>query len=162
MSLLFHRTVSLCAVLAGILIFFVCGVTFFEIVTRYAFGAPTTWSIDISTYAIFWATFLGGAHCLREGGHVAVDVLVRWLGTPAQRGISTAVYGSLGVFSGLVAWRGGVACLEAYEFGEVTMSVLRFPLYLPLSAIPLGSTLIAIQAFVLAGQSRRAESEVNQ
>ncbi len=160
---LFDRAVSICAMCSGFLLLLVCGVTFFEIVARYVFSAPTTWSIDISTYAVFWATFLGAAYCLREGGHITVDVMVRKFKPALRHGILFGVYISVGAFFGLVAWQGGVACIEAYEFGEVTMSVLRFPLYLPLSAIPLGATLVAVQALVLAGESLlRKEGSINQ
>ena len=79
MKPLFDRMVSLCALLAGGLIVVVCAVTFYEVVARYVFNAPTTWSLDISIYAMFWACFLGGAYTLREGGHVAVDVRLRFL-----------------------------------------------------------------------------------
>ncbi|MBT7955671.1 MAG: TRAP transporter small permease [Rhodospirillaceae bacterium] len=147
---LFDKVILFCAALAGILIMVVCAITFYEVVARYLFNAPTTWSIDISTYAMFWACFLGGAYTLREGGHVAVDVVVRGLDDTYRRSISRFVFGLVALFAGLVAWRGGLACVDAYEVGEVTMSVLRFPLYVPMLAVPVGGTLIAAQALMMA------------
>ncbi|MAG98511.1 MAG: hypothetical protein CMM08_17710 [Rhodospirillaceae bacterium] len=154
---LFDKTVSLCALLAGGLVALICAVTFYEVVARYLFNAPTTWSLDISIYAMFWACFLGGAYTLREGGHVAVDVIVRRLGEARQRRITMAVYGLVTLFFAVVSWRGAVACLEAYEFGELTMSVMRFPLYLPLLAIPVGGTLLTAQSLVTAVAAWRGQ-----
>lgn len=154
--------VSLCALLAGALVVLVCAVTFYEVVARYVFNAPTTWSIDISTYAMFWACFLGGAYTLREGGHVAVDVIVRRLGVTRRRTIALAVHGLAALFFAVVTWRGAVACLDAYELGEVTMSVLRFPLYLPLLAIPVGGALITAQILVSAMETWRGEGAGNR
>jgi len=145
-----NSLVSLSAVLAGLLILIVCGVTFFEVVSRYVFNTPTTWSIDISVYGVFWATFLGGAYTLREGGHVAVDVVVRKLGGGFRNSIAVLVFFCVAAFCTIVAWRGWVACIDAYEFGEVTMSVLRFPLYVPMAAVPVGGTLMALQALLMA------------
>ena len=163
MKPLFDRMVSLCALLAGGLIVVVCAVTFYEVVARYVFNAPTTWSLDISSYAMFWACFLGGAYTLREGGHVAVDVIVRRLGEARQRWIAVAVYSLVTLFFAVVSWRGAVACLEAYEFGELTMSVLRFPLYLPLSAIPVGSALLTGQSLVTTVEAwQNQQNQQNQ
>jgi TRAP-type C4-dicarboxylate transport system permease small subunit len=159
---LFDKTVSSCALLAGALVVLVCAVTFYEVVARYVFNAPTTWSIDISTYAMFWACFLGGAYTLREGGHVAVDVIVRRLGVTRRRTIALAVHALGALFFAVVTWRGAVACLEAYELGEVTMSVLRFPLYLPLLAIPVGGALITAQILVSAMETWRGEGAGNR
>ncbi len=158
MKALFEKTVSLGALLAGGLVVVVCAVTFYEVVSRYVFGAPTTWSIDISIYAMFWAAMLGGAYTLREGGHVAVDVVVRRLGGAERRWIAATVYGLVALFFAVVSWQGAVASLEAYEFGEVTMSVLRFPAYLPLLAIPVGGALITAQSLVSAVESWRGET----
>ncbi len=154
---LFHKTVSLCALVAGGLVVVVCAVTFYEVVSRYLFNAPTTWSLDISIYAMFWACFLGAAYTLREGGHVAVDVVVRRLGEAPRRWVALAIHGLVAIFFAVVSWQGLVACLEAYEFGEVTTSVLRFPLYLPMAAIPVGGALITGQCLVMAAATWRGE-----
>ncbi len=154
---LFEKLVSLCALLAGGLVALVCAVTFYEVISRHVFNAPTTWSLDISIYAMFWACFLGGAYTLREGGHVAVNVVVRCLGEAQQRSIAMTVYALIALFFAVVSWQGAVACLEAYEFGEITMSVLRFPLYLPLSAIPLGGSLLTAQSLIAVVETWRRE-----
>ncbi len=152
MANLISKMVSLCAMLAGFLVLGVCGVTFFEVVSRYLFDAPTTWSIDVSIYGVFWATFLGSPYALREGGHVAVDVVVRKFNHDLRHGIAALVLLCVAVFCAVIAWSGWIACIDAYEFGEVTMSVLRFPLYVPLAAIPVGGLLMALQALLMAGE----------
>jgi TRAP-type C4-dicarboxylate transport system permease small subunit len=134
------------ALLAGVLIVAACLVICYEVAARYLLGAPTTWSIDISSYLMLWATFLGSAYTLREGGHVAVDLLLRWLHAGQRRALDLAIHAAIALFTALVVWQGAVACSEAYRFGEVTMSVLRFPLYLPLLAIPVGGSLLLLQA----------------
>ncbi len=159
MKPLFDKTVSLCAVLGGGLLVVVSAVTLYEVVSRYVFGAPTTWSIDISIYAMFWACFLGGAYTLREGGHVAVDVIVRRLGDTWRRRIALVIHALVALFFAVVTWRGAVASLEAYQFGEVTMSVLRFPSYLPLLAIPVGGALITVQTLVSAAEEWHGEKD---
>jgi C4-dicarboxylate transporter, DctQ subunit len=156
---LVERWVSWCALVAGALVVFVCTVVFYEVVSRYVFGAPTTWSIDVSTYALFWATFLGAPYALREGAHVAVDVLVRRAGAATRRRVGAFNTALVALFAALIAWRGGLACWDAYVYGEVTLSALRFPLYVPLLAIPVGGTLLLMQALVLLARGSADEGD---
>ncbi|MCL4746630.1 MAG: TRAP transporter small permease [Burkholderiaceae bacterium] len=149
------RLVSGCALLAGALIALACAVIFYEVAARYLFGAPTTWSIDVSSYLLLWATFLGSPYTLREGGHVAVDLLLQWLHGANRRKIGLAIHALVASFVALVVWQGALACVEAYRFGEVTMSVARFPLYLPLLAIPVGGSVLLLQALMLLADDWR-------
>ncbi len=143
------RLVDNCALLAGALIVLACAVVFYEVAARYLFGAPTTWSIDIASYLLLWATFTGSAYTLREGGHVAVDLLVRSLGPAHRRWLGLLIYCAIALFVALVVWQGAIACAQAYRFGEVTMSSLRFPLYIPLLALPVGGCVLLMQALLL-------------
>lgn len=46
-----------------------------QVVARYAFGAPFSWSEEVARLALIWMTFLAAAFVLAEGRHIAVDVL---------------------------------------------------------------------------------------
>ncbi|MGH8691559.1 MAG: TRAP transporter small permease subunit [Burkholderiales bacterium] len=51
------------------------GAVAWEVVARYAFGAPTTWAYE-TIYALYAAMFmLGAAYALRVGAHVRTDFL---------------------------------------------------------------------------------------
>ena len=149
------RLVGGCAFVAGALIALACAVIFYEVAARYLFGAPTTWSIDVSSYLLLWATFLGSPYTLREGGHVAVDLLLQWLDRGNRRRIGLAINAAVAAFVALIVWQGALACIEAYRFGEVTMSVARVPLYLPLLAIPVGGSVLLLQALMLLADGWR-------
>ena len=138
-----------CALLAGALVALACAVVFYEVAARYLFGAPTTWSIDIASYLLLWATFLGSAYTLREGGHGVVDLLVVRLGADHRRRLGLLLHAATARFVVLVVWQGALACEQAYRFGEVTMSSLRFPLYIPLLALPVGGCVLLMQALLL-------------
>jgi len=133
------------AVTGGFLFVIITLIVFYEIVARYVFNAPTTWSIDVSIYLVMWATFLGAGHTLKEGGHIMVDVVVVKFSVRHVRRIRLAVYILILVFSLVLLWRGTLACIDAVRYNEVTLSAHRFPLWLPMSAIPAGSFLLALQ-----------------
>jgi TRAP-type C4-dicarboxylate transport system permease small subunit len=45
------------------------------VVERYILGHTTIWQIDVVTYSVVGATFIGSAYVLMTRGHVNVDVL---------------------------------------------------------------------------------------
>ncbi|MGR3740449.1 MAG: TRAP transporter small permease [Limimaricola soesokkakensis] len=47
----------------------------YEVVSRYAFGAPTLWASDFVSFLLLISVFCAGPWLTREGGHVAVTIL---------------------------------------------------------------------------------------
>ena len=45
------------------------------VIERYLLGRDTVWQIDVVTYCVVAATFIGSAYVLMTRGHVNVDVL---------------------------------------------------------------------------------------
>src|SRR5512146_3388736 len=62
-------------VVAAFLIFFAVLVICDIVVERYILNLTTIWQIDVVTYSIVAATFVGSAYVLMTRGHVNVDVL---------------------------------------------------------------------------------------
>src|SRR5690348_5106668 len=54
------------------------------VVERYGLGRTTIWQLDVVTYSIVSATFIGSAYVLMTRGHVNVDVLPLYLGKQAR------------------------------------------------------------------------------
>ena len=52
------------------------GVTY-EVIVRYIFNAPTSWSLDVSFIMYGTLFMMGGAYTLSRGGHVRGDFLYR-------------------------------------------------------------------------------------
>ena len=134
------------AVVGGLLFVVITLIVFYEIVARYLFNSPTTWSIDVSIYLVIWATFLGAAYTLKEGGHIMVDVVLVKFSIRKVHIIRRAAYTLVLAFCLVLMWRGTLACIDAVRYGEVTLSAHRFPLWLPMTAIPVGSFLLSLQS----------------
>jgi len=130
----------------GLLFVVITLIVFYEIVARYLFNSPTTWSIDVSIYLVIWATFLGAAYTLKEGGHIMVDVVLVKFSIRKVHIIRRTAYTLVLAFCLVLMWRGTLACIDAVRYGEVTLSAHRFPLWLPMAAIPVGSFLLSLQS----------------
>ena len=68
------------AILIGLAVFVICDM----VIVRYFMNVPTIWQIDVVTYAIVAATFVGSAYVLMTRGHVNVEILPLYLGPRAR------------------------------------------------------------------------------
>ena len=65
------------AVIAGLFILATAFIVVYEIVMRGIFNSPTEWVLEISTYLIIGAGFLGMAVTLRHKAHISVCPTLR-------------------------------------------------------------------------------------
>src|SRR5690242_21886345 len=79
------------ALLIGAAVLVICDM----VVERYIFNLTTIWQIDVVTYCIVGATFIGSAYVLMTRGHVNVDVLPLHVGARARYwlAVSTIILG---------------------------------------------------------------------
>lgn len=45
-----------------------------QVIARYLFDAPFSWSEEVARLAMIWLTFLAAAYVMAEGGHITVDL----------------------------------------------------------------------------------------
>jgi len=119
----------------------------YEVISRYAFGAPTAWSFDL-TYMLYSTIFmLGAAYALHQGAHVRTDFFfenwsIRTQGTIDSVAYIVFFFPSLFVFlivSGHEAW-------YAFDIGETSEQTTWRPILWPFKAVvPLTCLLLLIQ-----------------
>lgn len=64
----------------------------YEVIVRYLFNAPTSWSLDVS-FIMYGALFMmGGAYTLSRGGHVRGDFIYRLLKPRDQAMLELVLY----------------------------------------------------------------------
>ena len=119
----------------------------YEVVARYAFNAPTSWSFDI-TYMLYGAMFmLGAAYALRIGAHIRTDFFwEKW--SLRTRAVIDAVAYAVFFFPGIALffWVGWGEAWYAYEILEVSEQTPWRPLLWPLKAcVPLAAALLLLQ-----------------
>jgi TRAP-type C4-dicarboxylate transport system permease small subunit len=68
------------ALLIGLAVLVICDM----VIERYVFHLTTIWQIDVVTYSIVAATFIGSAYVLMTKGHVNVEILPLYLGPRAR------------------------------------------------------------------------------
>lgn len=123
---------------------------------------------DIATFLMVAVAYFGIVHTFTEGKHIRVELLTRRL--PPQLSTPLELL-SLLCAAALLAWLAfgsGKLVYTAWRFHDMTDTVLRIPLWIPMVVVPLGLALFAIAAAsdalsILTGRPpRRAVSDADE
>ena len=119
----------------------------YEVVVRYAFRAPTTWSFDLG-YMMYGAMFfMAGAYTLSRGGHVRADILYRLWSPRTQAKMDLLLY-FVFFFPGIIALvvSGASHAAESWGYREVSVfSPTGVPIYPFKTLLPIGAFLLLLQ-----------------
>ncbi len=125
-----ERLVGGVGILAALLLVPLVLATTWEVVSRYALGAPTIWAYEIG-YLLTGSHFLLGlAYTLRQGEHIRIDVLSAHISPRMRRRIDAVAYA---LVLPLLVW----LCIAlfgyfmaGYERGETSgQSALNLPVW---------------------------------
>ena len=131
------------ALLIGIAVFVICDM----VIERFILNRTTIWQIDVVTYSIVAATFVGSAYVLMTRGHVNVEILPLHLGPRAR--FYLALASTLLAMSFCIVLF--ILCTqywyEAWSKGWHSDTVWRARLWIPYLAMPVGLGLLVLQYF---------------
>ena len=60
-------------------------IVFYQVVARYLFSDPPSWTEELARYCQVWIILLTSSICIRKGSHLAVDYFGHKLGRGAKR-----------------------------------------------------------------------------
>jgi TRAP-type C4-dicarboxylate transport system permease small subunit len=119
---------------------------FVNVICRYIFNFSIIWAEEVSQYLMIWIAYLGGGLALREGRHVALDVIQDRLPARASRGlraaIGTLVLGFLLTIT-VLGFR-----FALFVWNQET-PVLNISLGIPSLAVPVGTLLFAVHLVLI-------------
>lgn len=145
---LFSRLIHGCAWIAAALFVAAGGMLTYEVTARYFFTRPTIWAAELSQLCLIWGTLLAMAWALQARRHIAVDAVFKLLSSQAKRmaeGFSMMV---IAIFSAVVIWKGGEIFWDSFMRGRTTGSMLDVPSWIAEFAVPVGFTLLFVQALI--------------
>lgn len=127
----------------------------YEVISRYVFGSPTQYSLELTEYFLVSIGILPLAVILNKDRHVNVDALTMRLSpkTQAKLKIFSRVLTSL--FALVVVYYGTTMAISAFETDARSSSLLAFPLGVAYAIIPVGFLSLALSAFDEAIQTAK-------
>jgi TRAP-type C4-dicarboxylate transport system permease small subunit len=122
----------------------------YQVLTRFVFGHPSTWSEVITRAAMVWSVFMGTAPAFRYGAMISVDILQQML--PQRIGLGIYVVANLlsAMFFAVLFWQGWAMTLRVVN---QKLAALEVSIAWAYAALPIGAvfTIIAILACILRG-----------
>jgi TRAP-type C4-dicarboxylate transport system permease small subunit len=119
----------------------------YEVISRYVFGSPTQYSLEITEYLLVSIGILPLAVILNQGRHVNVDALVVRLSETNQAKLKILCRLLTVIFALVVVYFGTEMSLSAFITDSRSSSLLAFPLGMAYAIIPVGFLSLALSAF---------------
>ncbi|SHI17807.1 TRAP transporter small permease [Pollutimonas bauzanensis] len=121
-------------------------ITAYAVIARYVFHSPSIFAVEISTYVLLlvaWAS-VGWVH--KVDRHVSMEALNlrltgRWKKTADAISELTIL-----VFCAVLIWAGSNVMITAFERNYRSASLLKFPVWIAYSLIPIGGILLGLVA----------------
>lgn len=136
------KVTRVAAVLAGCLLLITALIICYEIVVRDFFHSPTEWVLEVSTYAILVAGFLGLAVAFRDNTHVRVDIFAGRLAPETKRKLDMVINVISFLLFLIFMTESMDLVTSSYVYHKLSPSILRFPLFIPQFALVFGSLLL--------------------
>jgi TRAP-type C4-dicarboxylate transport system permease small subunit len=121
-------------------------VVFAQVVFRYVLERPLVWSEELARYLMIWTACLAAAEAYARGSHVGVTVFTSLLPTSVQRWIGRLVHLVTALLMVVIFYHG---YRLSYLLRDQLSTAMEIPMTWPYLAVPVGATLIFIQAAVL-------------
>jgi C4-dicarboxylate transporter, DctQ subunit len=107
--------------------------------------AAIEWGDEVQVYLVVWAVCISFAAVTAADRHIRADLFVGLLPARLQR-ILALLGDALGLaVSLLLGWYAGLVTYETWDFGAVSTTTLRFPLWIYQAALPAGMALMALR-----------------
>jgi TRAP-type C4-dicarboxylate transport system permease small subunit len=119
---------------------------FVNVVARYVFNYSIIWAEEISQYLMIWIAYLGAGLALREGRHVALEIVHDRLSPVLSRRLRMALAGLLLAFLGTLTVLGFQ--FSMFVWNQET-PVLNISLGIPTLAIPIGCLLFVVHLLLM-------------
>jgi C4-dicarboxylate transporter DctQ subunit len=123
-------------------------ITVYEVMMRYIFNAPTSWTLEITQYLMLIGLFIAAAYTLEVEGHIKVDFMTERLSPGKQRIVNVMTSVLAIIYFTLLLWESGQLAWLAFKFGQRSMTLLAIPLFPTYVFVPIGSFLMILQGVV--------------
>jgi TRAP-type C4-dicarboxylate transport system permease small subunit len=140
-----NKITSSGGILGGIIFAAMALETFYGVLMRYVFRSPAFWNEEITRYLLTWGTMSAMAFAMMKRRHIRTRVLLDRV-SPKTRVL-------LELFTDVVAlvllvvfiYTSTNLTLHTFLIGKKSITPLRFPLWIPQIALPIGGVFFFLQ-----------------
>ena len=129
--------------LVTILLSLMIAIAFLQIVLRNIFATGITWADPLVRNLVLWVGFVGAAIATREGRHISIDVVPRWMPPQGKAVIGVVIPLFSACICGLLTFAAVKFVKNEALMGGVTF--LGIPAWVPQIILPLTFALMALR-----------------
>ncbi len=130
-----------------------------QVVSRYVFASPSSWTEEVARFLLIWIGVLGAAYAFRTGAHLGLDLLPKKLSGNAAHQLKLFTLLVVAGFSVAVLIIGGGSLVAlTWELKQYS-AVLGLPIAFIYSVIPTTGVLICFYAIAAAMGEELCEPE---
>ena len=118
-------------------------VAFFQIVLRNFFDTGISWGDSLVRYLVVWVGFIGAAIATKEGKHINIDVVSRWLTGPESNYIRLVSHFFSAGICGLLTLAAIKFVIFEAQMGSTAF--LKLPVWVPEIIIPVTFGLMTLR-----------------
>lgn len=113
-----------------------------QVVSRYVFQSPSSFTDELSRYMLIWVGMLGAAYVAGKNEHLAIDILLTKLNEKAQDKLMILINCCVLIFAVVVMVIGGSNLVYLTFILEQKSAVLQIPLAYIYGIIPFSGLLV--------------------
>jgi TRAP-type C4-dicarboxylate transport system permease small subunit len=118
----------------------------YSVVMRYFLNAPVAWVDEFVGYLLVASVMLAAADALRQGEHIAVDILTERLSLSGRRITALAGFVAVALAAALLTVEGVDMVEFSHMVGLLSNGHLAVPMWIPQVVVPIGAGLMGIAA----------------
>ncbi len=118
-----------------------------QIIFRYVFVDPLSWSEEAMRYSTVWMVLLAGSSALFRGEHMEITLFDNIRSARFQKAIRWLVLLCIAAFCAVLCWEGFRAAIQNIDQRS---PATELPMVVPYLAVPIGATLMLIKIACLA------------
>ncbi|MDN3204502.1 TRAP transporter small permease [Algoriphagus sediminis] len=115
-----------------------------QVVSRYIFGDPSSWTDEVARYLLVWLGLLGAAYVSGRNGHLAIDILPSKLQGKKARILQYFIHSVIILFAAIVMVAGGGNLVYITEILDQRTATLQVPLSWIYLMIPISGVMVMI------------------
>lgn len=139
-----------------VLMVLLVGSVSWQVVSRYVFSSPSSWTEEVARFLLIWVSLLGAAYATRHKAHLGLDLLAQKLTGRGEAALQLFTAWVIVIFALCVLVIGGGKLVALTWALKQTSAVLGIPVAVVYSVIPLTGVLIML--FALSPVQRSSDS----
>ncbi|MHC1761172.1 MAG: TRAP transporter small permease [Negativicutes bacterium] len=143
-KLVFDVLEKLCIIILTITLIGMIILIFAQVVARYLFNMPFSWTEELARHLMIWAAFVGSALAYRRNAHLGVDLLIDVMSANWRRIVLIAVHTGIAAFALFLCVMGSQVVARTMVQSSSALSIPMGLIYL---AIPVGAALMLSFSF---------------